>query len=330
MIIVKIFIFYSVFKVLFSESVFEETIVEGLKTYEIQRSTIYSFIFKAVDNGTYVIIFPEFAKIIEATGRINPEMIIDGSGYLSAIYAQNFQEGNHVKILFPRYKESSSSNITVSIQKLDSNFIMFPYLYSNLYTLEYNDLTKPVYIFISNLPDQEYFRQQLKFYVQVHSGQFTGSYRKSVFKETNSIYEGFENFTLNKEVDLPINSINIVKLQCLKPGIITLYYSRDSIVSFYKGTNVSYYNTRMIYTYHYYKQAPTYIYFQVFSLNGDCSEVDFTKINGGIYRNSFYTKIYYPYTGYYNVYVQGFNCLMLSHVNVGETNKTIEKKKKIY
>ena len=119
MIIVKIFIFYSVFKVLFSESVFEETIVEGLKTYEIQRSTIYSFIFKAVDNGTYVIIFPEFANIIEATGRINPEMIIDGSGYLSAIYAQNFQEGNHIKILFPRYERSSSFNITVTIQKLD-------------------------------------------------------------------------------------------------------------------------------------------------------------------------------------------------------------------
>jgi hypothetical protein len=182
MIIVKIFIFYSVFKVLFSESVFEETIVEGLKTYEIQRSTIYSFIFKAVDNGTYAIIFPEFAKIIEAIGRINPEMIIDGSGYLSAIYAQNFQEGNHIKILFPRYERSSSFNITVSIQKLDSNFIMFPYLYSNLYTLEYNDLTKPVYIFISNFPDQEWFRKKLEFYVQAHSGQFIGSYRNSLFK----------------------------------------------------------------------------------------------------------------------------------------------------
>jgi hypothetical protein len=153
MIIVKIFIFYSVFKVLFSESVFEETIVEGLKTYEIQRSTIYSFIFKAVDNGTYVIIFPEFAKIMEATGQINREMNIDGSGYLSAVYAQNFQEGNYVKILYPKYKRwGSSINITVTIQKLDSNFIIFPDLRTTLYTLEYNNRIKPVYIFISNFP----------------------------------------------------------------------------------------------------------------------------------------------------------------------------------
>lgn len=108
-------------------------------------------------------------------------MNIDGSGYLSAVYAQKFKKGNYVKILYLRYKMWGSSSINVSIQKLDSNSIIFPYLRSNLYTLEYNDLNKPVYIFISNIPDHDYFRRQLKFFVQVHSGQFISSYRDSLF-----------------------------------------------------------------------------------------------------------------------------------------------------
>ena len=234
MVIVKILIFYTVFKMSFSENILEEPIVEGLKTYKIESSTIYNFIFKAVDNGTYIIIFPDFAKIIEVIGQINREIIIDGSGYLSAVYHQNFQEGNYVLILYPRYEYSYSFNATVSIQKFDSNFIIFPDLKSNLYTLEYNDLIKPVYIFLSNMPDQDYYKGQLKFYVQVHSGQFIGSYRDSLFKQNDSIYEGLKNFSLYSEVELPMKTINIVKLQCLKPGIITLYYSRENLASFYQ------------------------------------------------------------------------------------------------
>ena len=71
MVIVKFLIFYTVFKMSFSENILEEPIVEGLKTYTIESSTIYTFIFKAADNGAYVIIFPDFAKIMEATGQIN-------------------------------------------------------------------------------------------------------------------------------------------------------------------------------------------------------------------------------------------------------------------
>ena len=213
----------------------------------------------------------------------------------------------------------------MSIQKLDSNSIIFPYLRTNLYTLEYNDLTKPVYIFISNMPDQDYFRKQLKFFVQVHSGQFIGSYRDSLFQQTDSIYEGFKNFALKSEVELPIDTINIVKLQCLKPGIITLYYSREHISNFYQGTNISYYTSSMTYKYDYYRQAPTNIYFQVFTITG-WSEVDLKRIEGDIIKNSFYKKVYYPYTsGYYNVYVFCTQCLMLSTVNVGENNKTLAK-----
>ena len=115
MVIVKILIFYTAFKMLFSESIFEEPIVEGLKTYKIESQTIHTFIFKAIDNGTYAIIFPEFAKIMEATGQINREMIIDGSGYLSAVYAQNFQAGNYVKILYPKYKRYGSSYINDTV-----------------------------------------------------------------------------------------------------------------------------------------------------------------------------------------------------------------------
>ena len=114
-------------------------------------------------------------------------------------------------------------------------------------------------------------------------------------------------------------------MQCLKPGIITLYYSREHISNFYQGTNISYYTSSMTYKYDYYRQAPTNIYFQVFTITG-WSEVDLKRIEGDIIKNSFYKKVYYPYTsGYYNVYVFCTQCLMLSTVNVGENNKTLAK-----
>ena len=122
-----------------------------------------------------------------------------------------------------------------------------------------------------------------------------------------------------------MKTINIVKLQCLRPGVITLYYSREKISNFYQGTNISYYKSNMTYTYDYYRQAPTNIYFQVFTIT--CwSEVDLRRIKGDIIKNSFYKKVYYPYPSvYYNVYVFCTQCLMLSTVNVGENNKTLEK-----
>ena len=211
----------------------------------------------------------------------------------------------------------------MSIQKFDSNFIIFPDLKSNLYTLEYNDLIKPVYIFLSNMPDHDFYKGQLKFYVQVHSGQFIGSYRDSLFKQNDSIYEGLINFSLNSEVELPMKTINIVKLQCLKSGIITLYYLRENLASFYQGTNINYYIHQISYTYGYYKL--TNYYFQVFTITGE-SEVDLTNIKGDKYKNSFYKKIYYPYSaGRYIVNVRGTRSLMISIVNVGENNKTLEK-----
>jgi hypothetical protein len=81
----------------------------------------------------------------------------------------------------------------------------------------------------------------------------------------------------------------------------------------------------MSYTYGSYNEALTNIYFHVFTINGN-SEVDLTRIKGDKYKNSFYTKFYYPYTGgLYIVNVLGFQSLMLSTVNIGETNITLAK-----
>jgi hypothetical protein len=81
----------------------------------------------------------------------------------------------------------------------------------------------------------------------------------------------------------------------------------------------------MSYTYGSYNEALTNIYFHVFTITGN-SEVDLTRIKGDKYKNSFYTKFYYPYTGgHYIVNVLGFQSLMLSTVNIGETNITLAK-----
>ena len=51
-----------------------------------------------------------------------------------------------------------------------------------------------------------------------------------------------------------------------------------------------------------------------------------TNIKGDKYKNSFYKKIYYPYSaGRYIVNVRRTRSLMISIVNVGGNNKTLEK-----
>ena len=73
---------------------------------DIGKYDHYYLNFTAVDNGTYVIAFPDAeANILEIIGKRNKDIIIntnpDNFGYMTRIYAQNFICGDSVQIGYP-------------------------------------------------------------------------------------------------------------------------------------------------------------------------------------------------------------------------------------
>ena len=79
----------------------ESDIVEGTKTYNVVKGSTYNFIFKAIDNGTYVIIFPQHFQLLEATGEIHEDVDIY-SDFYSLVYAQEFVKGDYIKLEYPK------------------------------------------------------------------------------------------------------------------------------------------------------------------------------------------------------------------------------------
>ena len=328
MVIIKILIFFNVF--IFSLNVYEEQIVEGTKTYNIEQYYQYDFIFNAIDDGTYVIIFEQKAKIFEATGIISPDIIVDNIGYYSYIYAQNFKKGNYVKLQYPGFWPRSSSTDTIRIQKIGGHFRLLTDYNSFLSTMAFNDCTKPLFIFTSNQQIDEPGTQKA-FYAQTHFGKFIGSYRDSEYNPTDSISQGLTDLTLASLTDIPLCNLNIVKLQCVDPGIISFYYTIKYDQSFRGGVRQAIYSQQITSVLDFSKESPGNIYVQAFNLVGKTS-LNLKELKGGVYTDNFYTKINYPNSFPTKTQIPAENIskprsFMLSILNFGETNKILMKEK---
>ena len=95
-----------------------------------------------------------------------------------------------------------------------------------IFTMAMNYCNKPAYVFAYNqYPKEESF----SFYGLIYSRAFTGSYRKSEFDPDYQINKNFKEFTftVNKGVTLANVYLNIVKLQCTEPGLISVYMALD-------------------------------------------------------------------------------------------------------
>ena len=328
MVIMKIFILFNIF--LFSSNLYEESIVEGSKTYNIEAYYTYDFIFHAIDDGTYFIIFERRAKIYEATGDITGDIIVDNIGFYSNVYAQNFKKGDYVKLQYPGFYGRTTRTDFIRIQKIDANFRLLTDYNTFFSTMAINDCTKPLFIFTYNQQIDEPSTQKV-FHAQTHFGQFIGSYRNSEFQKTDSINEGLIDLSLNSLTYLPLYDYNIVKLQCLKPGIITFYFTRKHDSTFGKGIRQSIYTQKTAYTVDFSKEDLVNLYFQGFNLVGQTS-FDLKELKGNKYTNNFYTKINSSnlYSTKYYIYVENFSTpssFMLSFFNFGENNKIIIKEK---
>ena len=270
------------------------TLEETELNIDISKYSHYYLNFTAVDNGIYFISFQDAeANIEEIIGNRNKDIIIDTDamhyGYKTRIYAQNFTCGDSVQMGYP-YKIRSYSYIHhIQIFKLDANFRFFTEKETFNYNLIIDDCQRPTFFFVSNDVTKE---SNYTYYGRVHFGEFSAEIKKT---ETIGFNEDFENLPFEQLLDLPSFDINIIKFQCTKPGLLTVYFTNETKLSFGPLTGNSQTilkgPTSLIMDFS--KESP-YIYVEAF-IGGNIS-YDLTRIGGKNYTDrEFNTHIYnYP------------------------------------
>ena len=63
------------------------------------------------------------------------------------------------------------------------------------------------------------------YYSRVHFGEFSAEIKKT---ESIGFKEDFENLPFEQLFDLPSFDINIIKFQCKKPGLLTVYFTNET------------------------------------------------------------------------------------------------------
>ena len=314
---------------------YERDITEGVYTFEIKNNTFYNFTFTAKEDGTYFIFFPDYFKLMEATGQTNEDINVD-AGFFSTVYAQKFVKGNYFKVEYPRLKYiDEAKTIKIRIEKIDANFRLLTSINPIFLTMAVNDCQKPIYIFTYNnqpeLPESYY-----SFHGKIHSGEFTASYRNKEFSPDESMVKDFKEITMPSVTLLPHDlSLNIIRLNCTKPGIISVYMQKGNIYSIIddigfsliNGDNneeVSFSNL----------DFPVNLYFQGFNLVGKTS-ISLTELKGEVYDEDFIAKITLSEdykNNSYNVSIKniGSFSMPLTIFNVGDCPyKILNKNEKI-
>ena len=200
-----------------------ESIKEGIKFYIVEHDT--PFTFNAIDNGNYIFFFEYPFEIVETSGKTSVDIKPDNMYHLK-IYAQNFTKGDYFKIKYPINAKCWQKISSIRIEKIDGDFrLFFNKETSYFHTLSVNNCQRPIYIFAKN--EKSYNADQYTFNGQVHFGAFKASYKTTAISLNKPIYENFTELLLNNLTDLPFYPINIIKLQCLSPGLITLYFTKQ-------------------------------------------------------------------------------------------------------
>ena len=308
-------------------------IVEGILPLSCNEDISYDIVFNAVDNGTYVIVFPDAFHLLEATGDIHEDVDFNKAyvGFISYVYAQNFVKGDHIKLHYPVNNYTSlPSPIKIRIEKIDAYFKLKTSSNPIISTMAVNDCKKPVYIFAS----YSFSLTEPKIFVaKTHSGDFFAEYRTTEFDPDNSIDKDFKKFDLDSGIylDLTFNTFCIIKLQCEEPGLISFFMGSEGPLV-HKGIGLKQIIKHTSSLDHIYDEVPTNVYIQEFNLMGT-TVTNLTKIGGKIYTKDFYTKIElstyfatFPSLQFHFDSLKG-NSLILFSFNVGETIDKVAKEK---
>ena len=192
-----------------------------------------------------------------------------------------------------------------------------------------NDCQKPTYIVAFNEDKTNYYNT---FVGKVHSGEFIASFRTTEFDPDYPLDKDFKEFSLSNAVSFGSLSVNIIKLKCKDPGIISIYFQKWDFFGFTKDVDLGLSRYELIINAQFSDfQLPANVYIQIFNLVGNTS-IDLTRIGGKRYDNDFYTKIYLSsnyLNGNYEIPVSNLTetAIALKIFNVGESTAKIAKEK---
>ena len=306
-------------------------IAEVVLSLSYQEGISYDLIFNAVDNGTYVILFPDDFLLLEATGDIHEDVDFNKEdGFISQVYAQNFVKGDHIKLHYPsgNYTNIPSPH-KIRIEKIDGYFKIKTNSFYTISTMAVNDCKKPIYIFkfqhIMSFPGDS-----LSLVGKTHSGDFSGEYRTTEFDPDDSLDKDFIKFDLDSGINLsslPFFLI-IIKLQCQVPGLIS-FFMGDEGPLVHKGIGLKQVKAYVSSYDIIHDELPTNVYIQAFNVMGS-SSFDLTKMGGREYNKDFYTKIEFSTSSSTEFHFKNLKdeaSLILISFNVGETTDKVAKEK---
>ena len=265
-----------------SEEYIEEILIEKIKAYHRKEYEFLCIKFIAEEEGKYVIIFPRKANVKEIKGEINHNIKFEQNlEYNSRIYIQDFKKGDYVKILYPVFRVWESEDVNIRIGKMDSYTIINDN-FQFINTKEFTDCNKPIYFLLAN--NNPYPLSNDGFFIRlVHSGEFLASYKKNNYTDEKELLtDNYENININTYNEY-IYDVNIIKLQCKKPGILTFFSSFDKYFTMNLGIKLSRFSD-ICQSYSIDFSPPSFmeknIYIQMFNLFG-CTKIDLNDFGGG-------------------------------------------------
>ena len=167
------------------------------------------------------------------------------------------------------------------------------------------------------------------YYGRVHFGEFSAEIKKT---ETIGFNEDFENLPFEQLFDLPSFDINIIKFQCKKPGLLTVYFTNETKwpTGLLTGNRQTIIRRPSGLIMDFGKESP-YIYVEAFI--GGNIPYDLTNIGGKNYTDKeFNTHIYYHSTHSWASSINfreltGDKSMVYSNFNFRFNNNPIAKEK---
>ena len=210
-------------------------IKQGITKHTIGKGKTETIQFKAINDGYYLITFDSYGLIIEATGVIHKDTVINRTEiWRTSAYVQNFKKGDYFTMIYPYIPNAIGREHTFKIENLDSEIdikLLTRYKLEFFENLYLTDCLRPTYIIIRNPLINVDINNNL-FYIKsiIHSGEFYGSYLITDYSpKNNGTLSNLSNeFNLTELTVLPNNFyFNVIKLKCKTPGILTFLFNGE-------------------------------------------------------------------------------------------------------
>ena len=197
-----------------------------------------------------------------------------------------------------------------------------------MFTQDFVDCNNPLYLFFGNYDSR---KNDYSFYftTKTHSGEFSVSYKaNNLFTNENELLtENYKDLKIDGYNLLPNYRINIIKLQCKEPGIISYFFNYDMKGYPSLSTTFIIANSSTEMTFYNIVKPNLKVYIEMFNLFG-CIGIDLTKFDGPNYSGNcgnFATSYTTKKTS--ENYAIGVKCNVLSSIfsiiNFGEINAII-------